>query len=152
MSERPMFPIPVSVAREVADRYGYDQVVIIARRVGEPPDPCGEHVTTDGVDERHALAAARAGVALKRFMGWPDDVIREAHRPAHFKPDMSAERLAAALRPFAAMSRNIAEQFDDGETRVPVDFVQKWGTAADSIAVSAFREAVAALKAWEAGE
>lgn len=42
----PMKPIPISAAERIAKSYGQDQVVIIARRVGEEPEPCGEHVTT----------------------------------------------------------------------------------------------------------
>ena len=38
-----MKPIPIVSARDIAEQYGYDQVVVIARRVG---DDGGEHVTT----------------------------------------------------------------------------------------------------------
>jgi hypothetical protein len=71
--ERPMQPIPISSAQEVADRYGYDQVVIIGRRVGSEPDPCGEHVTTFGAEPTHSHVAAAAGRSLQRFMRWPLD-------------------------------------------------------------------------------
>ena len=36
MSERPMLPIPIEAAEQTAKTYGYDRVVIIARRVGAP--------------------------------------------------------------------------------------------------------------------
>lgn len=62
--------IPIRAARLIADTYGYDQVVIYARRVGEAPAPAGEHMTTYGVDRTHCAVAARIGVTLKRFMGW----------------------------------------------------------------------------------
>ena len=42
---RAMDPIPISAARTIAEAYGYDQVVIVARRVGDGADG-GEHVTT----------------------------------------------------------------------------------------------------------
>ena len=72
MNDRPMFPIPVEAARRVADRYGYDQVIIVARRVGDEA-PCGEHVTTYGVSAEHCDVAARCGNRLKReVMGPPD--------------------------------------------------------------------------------
>lgn len=68
-----MLPIPVSAAEKVAKQYGYDQVVIIARRVGEEPDPHGEHVTTYGVNKAHCSVAARIGNFLKhKVMGWPE--------------------------------------------------------------------------------
>lgn len=66
-----MRPIPIAAAARIAKVYGYDQVIVIARRVGDDPDPHGEHVTTFGIDSQHCNAAARAGNALKRFMGWP---------------------------------------------------------------------------------
>lgn len=69
--QTPMRPIPISAARRIADDYGYDQVIIIARRVGEAPDPCGEHVTTYGRNPAHCEVAARCGEFLKfKVMGW----------------------------------------------------------------------------------
>jgi hypothetical protein len=67
----PLKPIPVSAAEQIAKRYGYDQVIIIARRVGEKPDPCGEHQTTHDRNKAHCAAAARIGNFLKfKVMGW----------------------------------------------------------------------------------
>jgi hypothetical protein len=65
-------PVPISAAEHIAKAYGYDQVVIIARKVGVAPDPHGEHVTTYGVNKSHCNSAALQGQALKRFMGWPE--------------------------------------------------------------------------------
>ncbi|HAU29838.1 MAG TPA: hypothetical protein DCW68_07010 [Rhodospirillaceae bacterium] len=67
---RAMKRIPISAAKRIAKEFGYDQVVIYARRVGEKPDPCGEHMTTYGVNKEHCAVAARIGVTLQRFMGW----------------------------------------------------------------------------------
>ena len=67
---RPMKPIPIAAAKRIATEYGYDQIVVYARRVGEDPDPHGEHMTTYGVDKVHCDVAARMGDVLKRFMGW----------------------------------------------------------------------------------
>lgn len=40
----PMIPIPVRAAKEIAERYGYDQVVIVARRVSDSDSEVGgEH-------------------------------------------------------------------------------------------------------------
>lgn len=55
---RKMLPIPISAAKRVADLYGYDQVVIVARRVGEADEPHGEHCTTYGVNAEHCKVAA----------------------------------------------------------------------------------------------
>lgn len=64
--------IPIAAAQRVAEDYGYDQVIIIARRVGETPAPHGEHVTTYGATKAHCEAAAKAGDFVKRkIMGWP---------------------------------------------------------------------------------
>lgn len=67
---RPMARIPITAAEAIAKKYGYDQVVIYARRVGEDPAPHGEHMTTYGVTKLHCHVAARIGTTLKKFMGW----------------------------------------------------------------------------------
>jgi hypothetical protein len=65
-----MNEIPVSAAREVAKRYGFDQIIILGRVVGEGG---GEHVTTYGKDREHCAVAARVGNFLKhKIMGWPE--------------------------------------------------------------------------------
>ena len=61
-----MKPIPVSAAEQIAKRYGYDQVVVIARAVG-----VGEHVTTYGKDRKNCAVAALIGDFIKhKIMGW----------------------------------------------------------------------------------
>lgn len=68
---RMMFPIPIDAAKRIAEDYGYDQVIIIARRVGEANETHGEHCTTYGVDRANCAAAARIGDFLKfKVMGW----------------------------------------------------------------------------------
>ncbi|WP_206110876.1 hypothetical protein [Paenirhizobium daejeonense] len=67
---RDMVRIPISAARDVADRYGYDQVVIYARRCHDSPEPHGEHLTTYGRTREHCGVAARMGDVMKKFMGW----------------------------------------------------------------------------------
>ena len=67
---RNMHKIPIAAARRIAEDYGYDQVVIYARRVGEKPAPCGEHITTYGVTIAHCAVASRISKALQKFMGW----------------------------------------------------------------------------------
>ncbi len=63
--------IPIVAARRIAEMYGYDQVVIIARKV----DPNGgEHCTTYGVGKENCAVAARIGDFLKyKVMGWVKD-------------------------------------------------------------------------------
>jgi hypothetical protein len=62
-----MKEIPVVAGQRIAEEYGYDQVVIIARKVGG-----GEHVTTYGIDPANCAAAAQIGNFLKhKVMGWP---------------------------------------------------------------------------------
>jgi hypothetical protein len=62
--------IPIAAAERVAKQYGYDQVVIVARKVG---DGGGDHVTTYGVDADNCDVAGRIGTFLKsKIMGWPD--------------------------------------------------------------------------------
>ncbi len=63
-------PIPVHAARSIAEQYGYDQVIIIARRVRDD-DSGGEHCTTYGRDVEHCEVAARCGDYLKHeVMKW----------------------------------------------------------------------------------
>lgn len=71
---RPMKPVPIDAAKAIAEEYGYDQVIIYARRVGEVPEPCGEHMTTYGINKDHCAAAAQIGDHLKyKVMGWTKD-------------------------------------------------------------------------------
>ena len=68
-----MKPIPISAAERIAKEFGYDQVIIVARKVGDAPDPHGEHVTTYGITKSHCDVAARAGDFLKyKVMGWAE--------------------------------------------------------------------------------
>lgn len=62
-----MEEIPISAAKRIADNYGFDQIIIIGRKVDSH-----EHVTTYGVDKENCRAAAMAGDYLKyKVMGWP---------------------------------------------------------------------------------
>jgi hypothetical protein len=70
-----MLPIPISAARHIAEEFGYDQVIIVARRVSEPGSERigGEHCTTYGVDKANCDVAARIGNFFKhKLMGWPE--------------------------------------------------------------------------------
>lgn len=72
--------IPISAAERVAKDYGYDQVIVYARKVDRPAGvgetACvevqgGEHMTTYGVNKAHCDAAAKIGNFLKyKIMGW----------------------------------------------------------------------------------
>lgn len=69
-----MWPIPIHVAENIAKTYGYDQVIIVARKVGEEPEPHGEHVTTYGRNKEHCDVAANIGTYLKReIMLWVEE-------------------------------------------------------------------------------
>lgn len=69
-----MKPISISAAKDIAEKYGYDQIIIYARKVGESPDPHGEHLTTYGIDKTHCTVAARIGDYLKReIFGWVNE-------------------------------------------------------------------------------
>lgn len=74
-----MKPIPIKAAREIAEAYGYDQVVIYARKVGDDPAPHGEHLTTYGRTPEHCAVAARISETLQRFMGWKPSTTEAAH-------------------------------------------------------------------------
>ena len=58
--------IPISAGKQIADAYGYDQVIIIARAIGK-----GEHVTTYGRNKENCEVAAAIGDFLKyKVMYW----------------------------------------------------------------------------------
>ena len=63
--------IPISAAKRIAKDYGYDQVIIYARRCHTSLEPHGEHLTTYGRNKEHCNAAARIGSYLKReIINW----------------------------------------------------------------------------------
>lgn len=64
---KPLKAIPISAAKAVAETFGYDQVIIYGRKVG---DAGGEHMTTYGTNPAHCEIAAKMGDVLKKFMGW----------------------------------------------------------------------------------
>lgn len=58
--------IPITAAKAIAEKYGYDQVIIIGRKVLSH-----EHLTTYGIDKPNCNVAARIGDFLKyQVMGW----------------------------------------------------------------------------------
>lgn len=65
-----MKKIPLAAAKLIADRYGYDQVVIYARATSGDPSSQGEHMTTYGRTPCHCKVAAQMGAVLQNFMGW----------------------------------------------------------------------------------
>lgn len=62
--------IPITAARHIAETYGYDQVIIYARKVGDDPEPHGENITTYGATKLHCSVAARISARLQELMGW----------------------------------------------------------------------------------
>ena len=66
-----MKQIPISEAKRIAIKYGYSQIIIVGRMVGESG---GEHVTTYGIDKENRDVAARIGDFLKyKIMGWAEE-------------------------------------------------------------------------------
>lgn len=70
-----MKPIPIKEAKRISQEFGYDQVIIYARRTTERGGKRGgEHMTTYGVNKAHCAAAAKIGNFLKyKIMGWVKD-------------------------------------------------------------------------------
>jgi len=65
--------IPISAAKQIAEKYDYDQIIIIGRKVGR-----NEHCTTYGVNKEHCDIAARCGDFLKfKVMGWHKNKVIE---------------------------------------------------------------------------
>jgi hypothetical protein len=67
--------IPITTAKAIATTHGYDQVIVYARRVGEPGL---EWVTTYGRDKAHCDAAARIGAAIGQGVVKPLERLRTA--------------------------------------------------------------------------
>ena len=60
--------IPTKAAEDIAKNFDYDQVIIIARKVGQTGS---EYVTTYGVSKIHCEIAERIGNFFKhKFMAW----------------------------------------------------------------------------------
>ena len=84
---REMKPIPSAAAAEIAHAYGYDQVIIIARRVSVEAEPGGEHVTSYGVTEEHCSVAALVADHFKfSVMRWDRDDVTVYERKGDFSP------------------------------------------------------------------
>jgi hypothetical protein len=66
-------PIPIAAAREIADRFEKDQVVIVTWdwKHGRT------HVTTYGRTLADCEQAAVGGNAVKRALGWPDELCQD---------------------------------------------------------------------------
>jgi hypothetical protein len=69
-SDRKRRAIPITAAKRIAKDYGWDQVIIYARRCD---DKNGEHITTYGINREHCSAAAKIGAWLKKVAGWPEE-------------------------------------------------------------------------------
>lgn len=72
-------PIPIIAAKKIAEQYGYDQVVIVARRCG---DGGVEHCTTYGRDKENCSIAARIGDFFKyELMKWQKPAPPQSEEP-----------------------------------------------------------------------
>lgn len=60
--------IPIKAAKEIAEKYGYDQVIIYGRKVGSDPDPHGEHMTSYGVDKKHCSVIGSIAKAIQKMI------------------------------------------------------------------------------------
>lgn len=58
-------------AKDFANKFNYDQIIVIGRRVGRDLDKGGEWVTTYGKNAEHSMIAGKIGQFFKyRVMGW----------------------------------------------------------------------------------
>ena len=57
-------PIPIDAAKRIAKRFGYEQVVILARNTGHG---VRGWITTYGINKTHCEVAARMGDHLRRL-------------------------------------------------------------------------------------
>jgi hypothetical protein len=74
-------PIPILDAKRIAENYNYNQVVIVARKVGENGI---EHVTTYGTDKANCDVAAHIGGFLRyEIMKWEKSVSPPPQAESH---------------------------------------------------------------------
>jgi hypothetical protein len=62
--------IPIRVAKEIADKYDWPEVVIFAYE----PDTNHQHITTYGKTIKQCEDAAMAGNYFKEKLGWPKEL------------------------------------------------------------------------------
>jgi len=62
--------VPISTARDIAERFGKDQVIIVTwdKTHGRT------HVTTYGKTVEESDQAAKGGNLVKRALGWPEEL------------------------------------------------------------------------------
>ena len=65
-----MKKIPIKALKEFANKYGFDQVIIIAKS----NKPNVENVATWGRSIEDCKSTAVSGNNLKRHMGWPESL------------------------------------------------------------------------------
>ncbi len=146
-----MKPIPIIAGKTVAEKYGTDQVVIIARKVGEA-GASGEHVTTYGVDKANCDVAAHMGDFFKfKLMGWkPDQTAVNSHATL----TAALEEARGALKPFVAKMKKVEDQYRKrgGNPDAFPDTHPSFDISADSreLPLGAWRRARTALATIEA--
>lgn len=69
--------IPWARAKEIADRYGQEQVIIVTW------DGEKTHVVTYGKTTEQSALAAKGGNFVKKALGWPDELCQD--KPARQK-------------------------------------------------------------------
>lgn len=114
--------IPIEAAEKVAQEYGYDQIVIIGRKVGENGR---EHVTTYGADAAHCDVAARMGDYLKyqvmkwrTVVGFTDDEVIALYwhlQTNHQFTDQQLDALKDALRKLNRAGKSLIAERQDGD-------------------------------------
>ncbi len=67
-------PIPISAAKEIAEKYGYEQVIVYGRSVGDvdvKTNTCtihGEHMTTYGTTKLHCDVIGLIGKTIQKII------------------------------------------------------------------------------------
>lgn len=117
-----MNKLPIKEAKGIADRHNWDQVIIVARKVG---DDGYEHVVTYGKDKAHCEAAARAGQALKHhLMRWPTSLFDSALRVIGVGRDAENPK---------ALSVSLSEEPSDSDIRMIHEFLKPPTAAPEQI-------------------
>ncbi|WP_211299480.1 hypothetical protein [Pukyongiella litopenaei] len=108
-----MNKLPIREAKGIAERHGWDQVIVVARKVGENGF---EHVVTYGVDAAHCEAAARAGMAIKHHvMRWPASLFDSELRVLSVGRDADNPRSISVV---------LSEEVSDDDLRMIHEFLK----------------------------
>lgn len=122
--------IPIKRAEEIAKTYGYDQVIVIARKVGDG-DVGGQWITTYGINKEHCAAAGKQGEALGKLYTGEATLVAVAQAAEDNAEREEPAAFEGTVDEFEALLEKQEDTYGigaDGEyyTRKPNGDIEKW--------------------------